>query len=48
VETHVATVVDTDNTMTAKIAKQYLPGASAYGGIHGRLRAQAAALRATT
>jgi acetamidase/formamidase len=48
VESPVANVVDTVYTMTAKIAKQYLPGASAYGGIHGRLRAQAAALRATT
>jgi hypothetical protein len=31
--------------MTAKVSKAYLPGVSAYAGIHERLRAQAAALR---
>src|SRR4051794_28109972 len=44
VESPVANVVDTVYTMTAKLAKQYLPGVSAYGGIHGRLRERAAAL----
>jgi acetamidase/formamidase len=44
VQSPVANVVDTVYTMTAKLAKQYLPGVSAYGGIHGRLRQQAAAL----
>jgi acetamidase/formamidase len=44
VESPVANVVDTVYTMTAKVAKKYLPGASAYGGMHGRLREQAAAL----
>jgi acetamidase/formamidase len=44
VESPVANVVDTVYTMTAKVAKQYLPGVTAYGGIHARLRAQAAAL----
>jgi acetamidase/formamidase len=45
VESPVANVVDTVYTMTAKVAKTYLPGVSAYGGIHERLRAQAAVLR---
>jgi acetamidase/formamidase len=45
VESPVANVVDTVYTMTAKLAKAYLPGVSAYGGIHERLRAQAGALR---
>ena len=40
-----ANVVDTVYTMTAKVPKRYLPGVSAYGGIHERLRAQAALLR---
>jgi acetamidase/formamidase len=40
-ESPVANVVDTVYTMTAKVAKQYLPGVSTYGGIHGRLRDQA-------
>src|SRR3954447_1590307 len=43
-ESPVANVVDTVYTMTAKLKKQYLPGVSAYGGIHGRLRERAAAL----
>jgi hypothetical protein len=38
-------VVDTVYTMTAKVAKTYLPGVLAYDGIHQRLRARAAALR---
>jgi acetamidase/formamidase len=42
VESPVANVVDTVYTMTAKVGKQYLPGVSAYGGIHARLRQQAA------
>jgi acetamidase/formamidase len=42
VESPVANVVDTVYTMTAKMRKQYLPGVSAYGGIHRRLREQAA------
>jgi amidase len=46
-ESPVANVVDTVYTMTAKVKKDYLPGASAYGGMHERLRARAAALRAT-
>jgi acetamidase/formamidase len=45
VESPVANVVDTVYTMTAKMPKRYLPGVSAYGGIHERLRAQAALLR---
>ena len=45
VESPVANVVDTVYTMTAKVSKRYLPGVSAYGGIHERLRAQVAALR---
>jgi acetamidase/formamidase len=45
VESPVANVVDTVYTMTAKVAKTYLPGVLAYDGIHERLRAQAAALR---
>jgi acetamidase/formamidase len=45
VESPVANVVDTVYTMTAKMPKRYLPGVAAYGGIHGRLRDQAAALR---
>jgi acetamidase/formamidase len=44
VESPVANVVDTVYTMTAKMRKQYLPGVSAYGGIHRRLREQAAGL----
>jgi acetamidase/formamidase len=45
VESPVANVVDTVYTMTAKMPKRYLPGASPYGGLHERLRAQAAVLR---
>lgn len=45
VESPVANVVDTVYTMTAKMPKRYLPGVSAYGGLHERLRAQAALLR---
>jgi acetamidase/formamidase len=45
VESPVANVVDTVYTMTAKVAKAYLPGVTAYDGIHQRLSAQAAALR---
>jgi hypothetical protein len=45
VESPVANVVDTVYTMTAKVAKKYLPGVTAYDGIHERLRAQAAALQ---
>jgi amidase len=45
VESPVANVVDTVYTMTAKMPKRYLPGVSPYGGLHGRLRAQAAVLR---
>jgi acetamidase/formamidase len=44
VESPVANVVDTVYTMTAKVAKRYLPGVSAYGGIHARLRERAAGL----
>lgn len=35
-------VVDTNYTMVAKLAKRYLPGAVAAGGVHERLRATAA------
>jgi acetamidase/formamidase len=45
VESPVANVVDTVYTMTAKMPKRYLPGVSPYGGLHERLRAQAAVLR---
>jgi acetamidase/formamidase len=45
VESPVANVVDTVYTMTAKVAKRYLPAVSAYAGIHERLRDRAAALR---
>jgi acetamidase/formamidase len=45
VQSPVANVVDTVYTMTAKMPKQYLPGVAAYGGMHGRLRDQATALR---
>jgi hypothetical protein len=31
--------------MTAKVAKKYLPGVSAYAGIHERLRRQAVSVR---
>jgi amidase len=41
-EAAVANVCDPNYTMVAKIAKAYLGGASAYGGVHGRLRAIAA------
>jgi acetamidase/formamidase len=43
-ESPVANVVDIDYTMVAKVAKRYLPGATPYGGAHGRLRAMAAGL----
>ncbi len=36
-------VVDTNYTMVAKLAKRYLPGATAADGVHERLRATAAA-----
>jgi acetamidase/formamidase len=36
--TPVANVVDTNYTVVAKIAKAYLPGAQAMGGMHQRLR----------
>lgn len=36
-------VVDTNYTMVAKLAKRFLPGAAAVDGVHGRLRATAAA-----
>jgi acetamidase/formamidase len=45
VESPVANVVDTVYTMTAKVAKTYLPGVTAYDGMHARLRSQAVALR---
>jgi acetamidase/formamidase len=35
----VANVVDVDYTCVAKLAKAYLPGMTAYGGVHQRLRA---------
>jgi len=38
-EAAVANVCDPNYTMVAKIAKSYLGGASAYDGVHGRLRA---------
>jgi amidase len=41
-EAAVANVCDPNYTMVAKIAKSYLGGASAYGGVHARLRAIAA------
>jgi acetamidase/formamidase len=34
----VANVVDVDYTCVAKLAKAYLPGMTAYGGVHQRLR----------
>jgi amidase len=36
-------VVDTNYTMVAKLAKQYLPGVAAFDGVHARLRDTAAA-----
>jgi acetamidase/formamidase len=45
VESPVANVVDTVYTMTAKVAKKYLPEVSAYAGIHERLRRQAVSVR---
>jgi len=42
----VANVVDIVYTMVAKLPKSVLPGVSAYGGAHDRLRSQAAAFRA--
>ena len=47
VESPLANVVDTNYTSVAKIAKRYLPGSPAFGGIHSRLRDAAAAYRAT-
>jgi acetamidase/formamidase len=44
VESPVANVVDTVYTMTAKVAKQYLPGVTPYAGMHARLREQARSL----
>jgi acetamidase/formamidase len=48
VESPVANVVDTVYTMTAKVAKKYLPGVTAYGGMHQRLRTRATALAGST
>jgi hypothetical protein len=48
VESPVANVVDTVYTMTAKVAKKYLPGVTAYGGMHQRLRTRAKALAGST
>jgi acetamidase/formamidase len=45
--TPVANVVDTVYTMTAKLPKTALPGVTAMGGVHARLRALAASWRAT-
>jgi acetamidase/formamidase len=36
--TPIANVVDTSYTVVAKIAKEYLPGVTAMGGLHDRLR----------
>ena len=36
-------VVDTNYTMVAKLAKRYVPGATAHDGVHERLRGTAAA-----
>jgi hypothetical protein len=41
--TPVANVVDTVYTMTAKMPKWALPGVTAMGGVHARLRGLAAA-----
>ncbi len=45
-ETPVANVVDPNYTFVSKVAKQYLPSVSPYGGMHGRLSDVAAAYRA--
>ena len=45
-EAPVGNVCDTNYTMVAKVAKQYLGRASAYEGVHARLRAVAAGLDA--
>jgi acetamidase/formamidase len=42
VEAPLANVVDTNYTSVAKIRKEWLPGMAAMGGLHARLREQAA------
>ena len=43
--TPIANVVDTNYTVVCKIAKSYLPGVDAMGGMHRRMRARAATWR---
>ena len=45
-ETPVANVVDPNYTFVTKVRKAYLPERVVYGGMHARLREQAAAYRA--
>jgi len=45
VEAPLANVVDTNYTSVAKIRKEWLPAGTPFGGVHDRLREQAAAYR---
>jgi acetamidase/formamidase len=47
VEAPLANVVDTNYTSVAKIRKEWLPGGAPFGGVHARLREQAAGYLAT-
>jgi len=46
-EAPVANVCDPNYTFVSKVRKEYLPRVDAYGGVHHRLREQAAAYRAS-